>query len=318
MNMRFRLRHVLFALAAGLSLIVAAPAHFVLAQSEEKIEILVNDTPISGYDIAQRLRLISVTTRQKPTPELRKKAVEELISETIQLQEARKNGITVPTQDVDRALNSIAKQNNMTGQKLVAALQQLGVESQTMKQRIEAQIAWGQVVRGKFRSQVSVGASQIDKALSSQTPDEGGETEKIELQLRRIRLELPNSPSQKKIATRLVEAEQLRNRVTKCDQIDDAIRGYSDASVKDIGRKKADNYTQPSRAFLMTAKTGHLTPANITSSGVELYAVCSRRSIRTNDTQRQKVRAQLVGQEYEILALRHLRDLRQEAYVEYR
>jgi hypothetical protein len=56
-------------------------------QTEEKIEILVNDTPISGYDISQRVRLMSVTTRQQPTPAMRKKAVEDLISESIQIQD---------------------------------------------------------------------------------------------------------------------------------------------------------------------------------------------------------------------------------------
>lgn len=318
MSMLFGFRHIFFATVAAAGMVMLLSSGHVLAQSEEKIEILVNDTPISGYDIAQRLRLMTVTTRQKPTKELRKKAVEELISETIQLQEARKNGVSVPAEDVDNALNRLGKQNNMTGQKLVAALQQLGVNPHTMRQRIEAQIAWQRFIRGKFRSQVSVGNSQIDKALSDQKPEEGSETEKTELQLRRIRLELPENPNQRKIASRLVEAEQLRSRVSKCDQIAEAIRRYSDASVKDIGRKKAENYTQPSRAFLLAAKTGYLTPANITSSGVELYAVCGRRSVRTNDTQRRKVEAQLVGQEYEILALRHLRDLRQEAYVEHR
>jgi len=313
-------RHIFFASLAAATMIMMVSAGHALAQSEEKIEILVNDTPISGYDIAQRLRLMTVTTRQKPTAALRKKAVEELISESIQLQEARKNGVTVPAEDIDRALDRLGKQNNMTGQKLIAALQQLGVNSYTMRQRVEAQLAWQRFIRGKFRSQVSVGNSQIDKALSDQKPEEGqnSEPEKTELQLRRIRLELPGSPSQKKIAARLVEAEQLRSRITKCEQIEDAVRRFSDASVKDIGRKKAENYTQPSRAFLLAAKTGYLTPANITASGVELYAVCGRRSVRTNDIQRQKVQAQLLGQEYGILALRHLRDLRQEAYVEHR
>ena len=46
--------------------------------------------------------------------------------------------------------------------------------------------------------------------------------------------------------------------------------------------------------------------------------VCARRSVNRNDKQRQEVRSKLVSQEYTILARRHLRDLRQDAYVEYR
>lgn len=290
-------------------------------QTEEKIEILVNDTPISGYDISQRVRLMSVTTRQQPTPAMRKKAVEDLISESIQIQEARKFGIIVGPDEVEQALASIAKRNNVTKEKLVQALTGLGVDIRTMKRRYEAQMAWQRVVRGKFRSQISVGATQVDKALSNKKPEEGEEenlVEKTEFQLRRVRLELPESPEQKEIAERLIEADQIRQRVTSCDQIESAIKRYSDTTVKDLGRKKAENYTHPSRALLMAAKPGQLTPAYITSTGVELFAVCSKRTVRANDTQRRKVQAELIGQEYEILATRYLRDLRQEAYIEYR
>ena len=110
----------------------------------------------------------------------------------------------------------------------------------------------------------------------------------------------------------------MRQQVKSCDQIEAAIRRYSDASVKQLGRKTADKVVQPSRALLTAAKVGQLTPAYITASGVELYAVCGRRSVKSDDNQRKKVERQLAGQEFQILAQRYLRDLRQEAFVEYR
>lgn len=290
-------------------------------EEEQRIVALVNDNPISAYDITQRLRLISVTTRQKPSKELRKRATEELVSEAIQLQEARKSGVIVGKDEVDRALESIGKRNKLTGPKLISALAGLGVDAQTIRQRVEAQIAWQRVVRGKFRSQISVGDAQVDQALSEKKPDENAPAgeEKTEFQLQRVRLELPENPDQRTIAKRLIEAEKLRGRVKKCSQINDAIRRLSKSSVKTLGRKTADQVVQPTRALLTAAETGHLTPAYVTSSGVELYAVCGRKTVRAeSNAERQKVQAQLIGQEFEILALRHLRDLRQEAFVEYR
>lgn len=306
---------------AGLLLPMGFASTVWAQEEEQRIVALVNDTPISAYDITQRLRLISVTTRQKPTKALRKRATEELISETIQLQEARKNGVIVAKDEVDRALESVGKRNKLTGEKLISALAGLGVGSQTIRQRIEAQIAWQRVVRAKFRSQISVGDVQVDQALSEKKPDENAPAgkKKTEFQLQRVRLELPENPDQKTIARRLVEAEKLRARVKSCSQINDAIRRLSKSSVKQLGRKTADQVVQPTRALLTAAETGHLTPAYVTSSSVELYAVCGRKSIQaaTND-ERRKVEAQLIGQEFEILALRHLRDLRQEAFVEFR
>lgn len=62
-----------------------------------------------------------------------------------------------------------------------------------------------------------------------------------------------------------------------------------------------------------------MTPPTITSAGIELYVVCAKRTVaNVNDEQRQKVRSKLLSEEYDILARRHLRDLRQDAFVEYR
>jgi peptidyl-prolyl cis-trans isomerase SurA len=316
---RSRTRHVAWAFLLALALSFAAVAKPTIAQEDEqRIVVLVNDTPISAFDISQRTRLLSVTTRQKPSDALRKKATDELISEAIQLQEAKKYGIVVPKEKIDSALNKIAKRNNMTGDKLIAALGQLGIHKRTFRRKFEAQIAWGQVVRGKFRNQVAVGGAQIDRALSDRKPEDGDGKETTVYRLQRVRLKLPENPSQKSIAERLVEAERLRQRIKGCDGIEDAVRSISGSSVKTIGRKTAEQIVQPSRALLAVAKPGQLTPAYITATGVELYAVCSRRSVQADDEQREKVQRELMGQEFQILALRHLRDLRQEAFVEYR
>ncbi|GFO83029.1 MAG: hypothetical protein A49_26560 [Methyloceanibacter sp.] len=83
-------------LAAAGMLVLAAlvlGAHPVQAQ-DVAIKILVNDDPISDYDISQRERFLMLTAREQPGPELTKKATEMLVTERLQLQEGRKLGIT--------------------------------------------------------------------------------------------------------------------------------------------------------------------------------------------------------------------------------
>lgn len=288
------------------------------AQADQKIAILVNETPISAYDIDQRTRLMAVTTRQKPSEELKKKAIEELISEAIQLQEAKKNGVIVPKEDIDKTLDGLAKRNNMTGDRLTQGLAQLGVNIRTLRNKFEAQLAWREVVRAKFRSQVSVGNAEVDKALSEQTTEDAGGEKTTVLQLQRVRLEMSDSADQPTIAKRLMEAGQLRERITSCEQIENALKSYSRASVKTLGRKPANEMPQPARALLTVAKTGQLTPAYVTPTGVELYAVCGRHTIQADNSKREEVERKLMGEQFEVLAVRHLRDLRQEAYIDYR
>ena len=314
LNMLFRILIVALTSVACLVLSGFMPA---LAQSEQSIVVLVNDEPITNYDITQRMRLLTVTTRKPANDAMRKKVIEDLISERIQLQEATKNSVIISDDQIKEMLGRIAKSNNMSADQLIASLAQLGVNIKTMKEQIRSRIAWRQVVQRKFRNQVSVNASQIDKAISVEAPS-GEQQQATEFQLQRVRLELPDDPDQRTIANRLVEASRLRSRINSCSSIAKVIKPVRKASVKSIGRKKAEQVAQPTRAILLAAKEGQMTPPTITSSGIELYVVCARRTVNRNDKQRQEVRSKLVSQEYSILARRHLRDLRQDAFVERR
>ncbi len=288
----------------------------VRAQSEQSIVALVNDEPITNYDITQRMRLLTVTTNSKASDALRKKVIENLISERVQLQEAAKNSVIIPDDQIDEVFSRVAKSNNMTGKQLTASLAQMGVNSITMKEQIRSRVAWRKVVQRKFRGQVSINASQIDKAISGEDPSSG--KKETEFQLQRVQLKLPNGSDQRTIAARLVEAERIRQRFRSCANIAEVTKLARKATVKSVGRKSAAKMVQPTRAILLSAQEGQMTPPVITSSGIEMYAVCARRSVTRNDEQRKQVRSKLVSQEYNILARRHLRDLRQDAYVEYR
>ncbi len=301
-------------LLAGATLLAATD---VRAQNEQSIVALVNDEPITNYDITQRMRLLKVTARKEPSAALRKQVIEDLVAERIQTQEATKNGVVVSDDQINQVLDRVAQSNKMNRDQLLASLAQLGVNGSTMKEQIRARLAWRNVVQQKFRGQVSVNASQVDEALSEEQPAEG--TKKAtEFQLQRVRLELPESPDQRTIANRLVEAEQLRRRITSCTNIEQVVGRLRRTSVKSVGRKTAQQLVQPTRAILLATDDGRMTPPTITSSGIELYAVCARRSVARNDEQRREVRTKLISQEYNILARRHLRDLRQDAFVEYR
>ena len=316
MKIDFHLKR-LAAIVVASAFVLLVFASDVRAQNEQSIVALVNDEPITNYDVTQRMRLLKVTARKEPSAALRKQVIEDLISERVQVQEATKSGVVVSDDQVNQVLDRVAASNNLKRDQLIASLGQLGVNPSTMKEQIRSRLAWRSVVQRKFRGQVSVNASQVDEALSEEKP-EGAKKKSTEFQLQRVRLELPETPDQRTIANRFVEAEQLRKRVTSCNNIEQVVGRLRRTSVKSVGRKTAQQLLQPTRAILLATEDGRLTPPTITSSGIELYAVCTRRSVERNDEQRREVRTKLISQEYNILARRHLRDLRQDAFVEYR
>ncbi len=153
-----------FAATAGVLLLLLAA--FGAQAQDVKIKLLVNDDPISDYDIAQRERFLQLTAKAQPGPELTKKTTEMLITEHLQLQEGRKLGITPSDAEVTRVLDGMASQNNLDAAGLTTALARSGVNIRTLKNRISAQMVWQRVVQQKFRREVNVNDAQIDEALA--------------------------------------------------------------------------------------------------------------------------------------------------------
>jgi peptidyl-prolyl cis-trans isomerase SurA len=81
---------------------------------------------------------------------------------------------------------------------------------------------------------------------------------------------------------------------------------------------KPGTIAEPMRTMLLSAKDNDVLPPVTTSAGVELYAVCGRRSVGGNEAQRAQALVQLQTKELDVLARRHMRNLRQEANIEYK
>ena len=309
----------------GLGVLVALAILFVVpdrtnAQTEQSIVVLVNDDPISAYDIEQRERFLAVTAHEQPGAALKKKATDMLIDERLQLQQGKKLGITSDDADVNKILGDMAQKNNLTPDGLGSALGQMGVNIKTLKERIRAQLVWQDVVRRKFRHEVIVGDAEVDKAIASGGGAEQSATppEATALQLRQVKFEIAGNADQRTIVARLAEAEALRARFESCANVAELAKAIKGASVKALPDQQPGALPQPARLLVLNAKVGQMTPPTISASAIELYAVCGRRAIKGDPQQRVQTEHKLMQQEMEIRAERLLRDLRQDAFIEYR
>jgi peptidyl-prolyl cis-trans isomerase SurA len=299
------------------SLVVAATITCALAglaiAQEVSIKVLVNDDPISDYDIAQRERFLAITTQTQPSPELKKKATDSIIDEHLQIQAGRTLGITPDEEDVTKILSDMASKNNLDVAGLTTALGKAGVNVKTLKDRIRAQIVWQGVVRRKFRHQVNVGDVDVDRALQ-----ESGEAGGTPAQIRQIRFALPSGADQRTVAAKIAAAEGMRARFSSCASVPDLAKGVSGATVKTLQGAQATSLPQPARLLVQHAKAGQMTPPTLSRSAVELYAVCGKGSASSTTQVREQTQRKLLNEEMMIHAERLLRDLRQDAFIEYR
>jgi peptidyl-prolyl cis-trans isomerase SurA len=293
---------------------VVVAANLGMAQ-EVSIVVLVNDDPISDYDVEQRERFLAITTQEQPSPELKKKATDQLIDERLQVQQGRKLSVSVDEDEVTKIVEDMAKKNNLDVDGLATALGKAGVNIKTLKDRIRSQLVWQNVVRQKFRREIQIGDADVDKALSDAGEQASSGPAETALQLRQVRYELPAGADQKTIAERLAAAESVRGKFGSCA---DLAKGVEGASVKTLADQQPASLVQPARLLVMNAKMGQMTPPTLTASAVEMYAVCGKRSVKGDDKTREETQRKLMNEEMGIRAERLLRDLRQDAFIEYR
>lgn len=136
----------------------------------QRITAVVNDEVISAYDLQQRMRLVISSSGINPTPEvigrIEQQVLRALVDERLQLQEAKKESITVDTVEVERALMGLAQQNSMTIDDIRKMLAQGGVDYSTLRDQIRAEIAWSKLVNRRFGGRVVITEEQVDAELN--------------------------------------------------------------------------------------------------------------------------------------------------------
>lgn len=134
------------------------------------IAAVVNDDAITFSDIRNRMRLYMISLPPNPPPEALKKieaqTLSKLIDEQLQLQEAKRLGITVDEAQVESGIAQLATNNKLDANQFEEKLASTGIKMSTLKAKIRAEIAWGMVVRRKLRPQINVSETEIDNEMN--------------------------------------------------------------------------------------------------------------------------------------------------------
>lgn len=252
--------------------------------------------------------------RQKAVSGSREKAQDELIDEKLKIQEAKRLSVLTGEDEIDKVIGGIAERNKMTLAQFGQHMKTMGVDIATMRSRFRAEISWRDVVRRRFGHQITIADRDVDRLVAN---DPAGE-EDVELQLQRIAIFTPPNADQKAVALKLSEAQSLATRFTGCGQTKELAAQLGGARFEDLGTLRPSNIPEPTRSMLLNARDGNMLPPTVAKDSIELWVVCGRKTITANEQKRENAEAELRQKEFEIMARKHLKDLRQDAAIEYR
>lgn len=284
------------------------------AVAQSAIKVLVNDHPITTFDVSNRARFLRLTSSGRAGE---KQAIEELIDERLKLQEARRLNITVSDEEVDEAIARIAQRMQISGRELEQALRQEGVNPETLRTRIRAELVWAEVVRARFRATVRVTDLDVAEAMAGRD----GVSDAPALQqydLQQIIFVVPERASDAYRAQRRREADAFRSRFANCDRTLEQARGLKDVVVRPTVRRDETQFDKGFAEILAATAVGGITPAEQVDEGYQVVGVCAKRELGGQTRVTEELRSELLNERGQLMARRYLRDLRSDAIIEYR
>lgn len=194
-----------------LGLVVCANTAFAAPQEVDKVAAVVDNGVVLQSDVDGLLQSVKLNAQQagQQVPDdgtLRHQVLERLIMDNILLQMAKKMGITVSDEALDKAITDIAAQNRMTPAQMRSRLAADGLNYDTYREQIRKEMLTSEVRNNEVRRRITILPQEVEslaKQIGNQTSGDA------ELNLSHILIPLPENPSQQQVD----QAEELAKKL---------------------------------------------------------------------------------------------------------
>lgn len=136
----------------------------------DKIIAIVNDDIITQSEVQLKMNAIrqQMTAAGVPAPsegELRKKVLDTIIDQDLQLQVAKRANVTVPDKDVDAAISDIAARNHATLEQMKQELQREGIGFKKFRDQIKSDMVLNRVEQGAVGKNIKITDADVQEFM---------------------------------------------------------------------------------------------------------------------------------------------------------
>lgn len=220
----------LFLALACAALAYAPLPQAVAVQTIDEIAAIVNDDVITRGELEQQYQtavrqLMKQKVQPPPRNLLLKQTLERMITERAVLQNARASGIRVDPAQIERAVQRIASQNNLSVDELKMALARDGMNYERFRESLGNEILISRARERQVESKITVSEAEIDSYLQTQESTGKGD----EFNLSHIFIAVPENTSPEQIQARRDRAQGVLNELSKGADFAQLSASYSDA-----------------------------------------------------------------------------------------
>lgn len=289
-------------LALAVSLGALAPLSPARAQA---IVETVNGRPITDVDIEQRTKLLRILRQ----PASRDAAIQSLVDDQLKAQESSLYQIKPSDEQIGGEIARTAQKLKIAPEALFGEIQRAGVSEIHLKEHFGAIVGFLGLIQA-FHKGVEASESQVRAEMAK----EGTKAASTEYHLRQVIFVTP-AKSPEAIKGRMEAAQQLRLRFTDCASGLPLARGMDNVAVKDEVVSSSSRLTPVLKQMFDKTEVGHLTPPQRTGEGVEMIAICSKKSSNDDTAMRAAISERLLDAELQQDAAKRLAELRSHAVI---
>ena len=248
------------------------------------IVAVVNQELVTAAELDARVGRIraeaEASRQQLPPPDvLRRQVLDQLIDERVQVTNARENGPKIDDAELDRAVSSVATQNQMTMAQLRQRLRQDGVEFSKFRDTVRDQLLVERVREREVMGRIRITDAEIDAFLAERRAAAGLVPQ---LNIAQILVSVPEGASDAVVAERRARAEAARARVRAGEDFGTVAREVSEdgnrAEGGTIGLRPADRLPDVFVNAVKDLQPGEVTPQLLRSgAGFHLLKLLERK-----------------------------------------
>lgn len=265
---------------------VHAPAAQAAAtpRGGDYIVAVVNDELVTNAEVEQRLAQIRANAEHAhqslpAEKELRHQIVESLIDERVMVTHARDSGMKVDDGELDRAVQSIAAQNQISVQQLRDRLRQQGMDFGTFRNNLRDQILVERVREREVQNRIRITDQEIDDFIAKEQSSHKGE---VEYDVAQILVPVPEGASEEQANQKRAIALAALQRVRSGEDFAAVAKQVSEDANRDhggeIGMRPASRLPDVFVNAVKDLKPGQVAPALLRSgAGFHVLKLVDRR-----------------------------------------
>ena len=146
-------------------------------QNVRKATAIVNGDVITGTDVDQRLALVLLANGGRVSDEekerLRVQVLRNLIDESLQIQEAKSNEITIDRAEINQSFARVATNFRQSIDAFGKYLRDNRSSERTMKRQIEGELAWSRLLRRRVEPFINVSDEEVKQIVDRLTASKG-------------------------------------------------------------------------------------------------------------------------------------------------